>query len=565
MHTKQVHYRFKKAVLLSVFLCAGIISLRAQVKFGNNPGTINANSVLELEATNKGLLLPRVALTSLTAAAPLSAHVAGMVVYNTATAGTAPNNVIPGYYYNNGSNWLRLATMGDVVLAQAALSSPSSPAGIAVGQMLYNTNASSGLPVGPVYWDGTQWQPVAGNDWKTTGNAGTTGANFLGTTDSRSLRIRTNNVERMVVDSMGRVQLGTSTATIVASATSGSTTAQQLAKLTVANGDADINGLTIGRGAGQKVDNTALGKLSLFNNTTGSRNVAIGTQTLSNVTTGSRNVAVGTVTLNALIDGSFNTGLGDDVLFSATTGNGNTSVGRTSLYKLTNGSDNIAIGSGAGYNQTQGSKNILIGVNANATSLTGSNQMNIGNLIFGTGVNSATGAGQLMVGTATVPTGGTNSKLIINNGTTAGALQIIDGTQGEGKVLKSDANGVATWVASATATSILSYAEAYPATMTIPNPYYNVTPTFSVSIPGIYKIRLDITIPTNVIVVVDNVSTSGSSLVRNSTGATGRIYQDILVFLTAGTHQIKSYCDGCAGAGGTVTGYKSISITGPVN
>ena len=37
------------------------------------------------------------------------------------------------------------------------------------------------------------------------------------------------------------------------------------------------------------------------------------------------------------------------------------------------------------------------------------------------------------------------AKLEINNGTTAGAVKIVDGTQGAGKVLTSDANGLATW------------------------------------------------------------------------------------------------------------------------
>lgn len=37
------------------------------------------------------------------------------------------------------------------------------------------------------------------------------------------------------------------------------------------------------------------------------------------------------------------------------------------------------------------------------------------------------------------------TKLDVNNGTTPGALKITDGTQGEGKVLTSDANGVGTW------------------------------------------------------------------------------------------------------------------------
>ena len=53
--------------------------------------------------------------------------------------------------------------------------------------------------------------------------------------------------------------------------------------------------------------------------------------------------------------------------------------------------------------------------------------------------------GKVLVGTTTVPTGGTNSKLIIDNGTTNGAVQIKDGTEGAGKVLTSDANGVGTW------------------------------------------------------------------------------------------------------------------------
>jgi len=58
---------------------------------------------------------------------------------------------------------------------------------------------------------------------------------------------------------------------------------------------------------------------------------------------------------------------------------------------------------------------------------------------------NVTGMGKVMVGTNTVPTGGTNSKVIVDNGTTNGAIQIKDGTEADGKVLTSDANGVATW------------------------------------------------------------------------------------------------------------------------
>jgi hypothetical protein len=50
------------------------------------------------------------------------------------------------------------------------------------------------------------------------------------------------------------------------------------------------------------------------------------------------------------------------------------------------------------------------------------------------------GAGNMGVGTPN-PT----AKLEVNNGSTAGAIKIVDGTQGNGKILVSDANGLATW------------------------------------------------------------------------------------------------------------------------
>ncbi len=80
-------------------------------KIGNTPSTTNANAILELESTNKGLLLPRIALTATSAFAPLTAHTAGMKIYNTATAvsATPSESVSPGEYVNDGTKWVRLA------------------------------------------------------------------------------------------------------------------------------------------------------------------------------------------------------------------------------------------------------------------------------------------------------------------------------------------------------------------------------------------------------------------------------------------------------------------------
>jgi hypothetical protein len=79
-----------------------------QIKIGKNSRVLNPNAIFEMDIDTMGMLLPRVALTATNSFLPLKAHVAGMVVYNTATAGTAPNNVTPGFYYNDGINWIKL-------------------------------------------------------------------------------------------------------------------------------------------------------------------------------------------------------------------------------------------------------------------------------------------------------------------------------------------------------------------------------------------------------------------------------------------------------------------------
>ena len=100
-----------KKIFLTLALAAGLVAT-AQVKIGANVTSVNANSILDLEATNKGLLFPRVALTGTTNTSPLTAHVAGMTVYNIATAG----DVTPGMYTNSGSAWVSLSVNPNAAL-----------------------------------------------------------------------------------------------------------------------------------------------------------------------------------------------------------------------------------------------------------------------------------------------------------------------------------------------------------------------------------------------------------------------------------------------------------------
>lgn len=70
----------------------------------------NSSAGIDVDFTDKGVLLPRVALASTTDASTISSPATSLLVYNTATAGTSPTNVVPGYYYNAGTsgspNWV---------------------------------------------------------------------------------------------------------------------------------------------------------------------------------------------------------------------------------------------------------------------------------------------------------------------------------------------------------------------------------------------------------------------------------------------------------------------------
>ncbi|MCG2611193.1 hypothetical protein LZZ90_06710 [Flavobacterium sp. SM15] len=91
-----------RKLLLLLFYC----SLNAQVGIGTS--SPDNDAMLEVLSSDKGILLPRVKLEDLSLSTPLTAHVSGMIVYNTAYNGTNLNTVFPGLYYNDGQRWVRL-------------------------------------------------------------------------------------------------------------------------------------------------------------------------------------------------------------------------------------------------------------------------------------------------------------------------------------------------------------------------------------------------------------------------------------------------------------------------
>ena len=70
-----------KKLLLSLFAVLALATGNAQ-NVGVGTSTPNASAALDVTATNKGLLPPRVALTSTTDATTIASPAAGLLVYN---------------------------------------------------------------------------------------------------------------------------------------------------------------------------------------------------------------------------------------------------------------------------------------------------------------------------------------------------------------------------------------------------------------------------------------------------------------------------------------------------
>lgn len=126
-------------------------SVNAQVGIG----TTTPNGALEVTSSTDGMLIPRISLTA-TNVATIATPTISELVYNTNTT-VGVNGVSPGFYYWDGTNWIRLLN-----------------------------NQASG--------------------WNINGNSDTVmGTNFLGTTNAQGVDIRTNNTNRFRIPNANQV------------------------------------------------------------------------------------------------------------------------------------------------------------------------------------------------------------------------------------------------------------------------------------------------------------------------------------------------------------------------
>lgn len=240
----------------------------AQVGIGT--ASPNASAMLDVTATNSGLLIPRIALLSNTDVVTIPSPAISLLVYN---SGFAPN----GYYYWNGAIWVQLTT------------------------------------------------PT--NSWQLTGNAGTNAAtNFLGTTDDVDLVFRRFNTRAGFIGnpntSTGNKNTSFGANSLNAAGTGIRNTAigtnvmpiNTTGQLNVSIGDqsmfSNLGGST----------NTAIGVGALYSNSTGNSNVALGRNALTSANA-SNNTALGFGALRQNASGNYNVAIGNQAGYNETGSN----------------------------------------------------------------------------------------------------------------------------------------------------------------------------------------------------------------------------------------------------
>ncbi|MEO5571927.1 MAG: tail fiber domain-containing protein [Bacteroidia bacterium] len=267
----------------------------------------------------------------------------------------------------------------------------------------------------------------AHSQWSLTGNAGTnTTTNFIGTTDKKALKIRTNNAVRMTINSSGKVGIGITAPVFKLDVKGGSINTDSVYRIggnTVLSVKGLFNtfiGISSGVSNTSGSSNTAAGVAALANNTIGLANTANGMYALFSNTSGNDNTATGRRALYNNTTGISNTAIGVEALYSNTTGNYNTANGYFALYNTTTGFNNTAIGVEALYSNSSGNENTANGYKALYSNTDGYYNTAVGNfaLYLNTGSgNTAYGRSALASNTTGTNNTGTGLQALYFNTT----------------------------------------------------------------------------------------------------------------------------------------------------
>lgn len=181
---------FIQSLLLPSFIMLSASGL-AQVGIGTS--NVNPSARLQVEATDKGFLPPRVALQGTNDAQltnPSSPRITspatGLLVYNTATAGSGVTAVTPGFYYYDGAKWQRIINQQPDATVSFNTADPNTgsptftPANDAAStNFIYVSSVNNSQWT----WNGTAYvtyTPPASTPWMLSGGTNDAGSNKTG-------------------------------------------------------------------------------------------------------------------------------------------------------------------------------------------------------------------------------------------------------------------------------------------------------------------------------------------------------------------------------------------------
>ncbi|UKB86155.1 tail fiber domain-containing protein [Chryseobacterium sp. MEBOG06] len=304
----------KKCTLLLLFL---FFENNFQAQVGINTTTPNASSVLDLVGSNKGLLIPRIALTGSSDTSTVPSPANSLMIYNSAAA----NGVVPGYYYwsTNAGRWAKV--LDDLT-------------------------------------------PIIMTGWSLTGNSGmVNGINFIGTSDNVDVIFKRNNIVSGVLNTTNTI-FGVNSLT--ANTIGLNNTAVGVNNL-ISNTTGSMNtaiGSEVLSSNKSGIQNTGYGYRALYSNLDGNNNVANGYFSLYAAKSTISNVGIGASSLRELISGDENVGVGGDTYRMLPGGRGNTAIGGSAGYSLnTVNNYNTFIGFRAAAGLVSGKSNTIIGAN----------------------------------------------------------------------------------------------------------------------------------------------------------------------------------------------------------
>ncbi|UTW61480.1 hypothetical protein KFE98_15895 [bacterium SCSIO 12741] len=437
-----------KGLCLAGMILMGAESAQAQwVVIDENGGSPDASSALDIRATDKGVLIPRLTTTQMTS---ISSPATGLMIYNSDSS---------AFYFYSGSGWVGIRNGSDTL---AVIQNPTGANKVEIDnstirfeqggneKMRVHSNGNVGVgttnPGSPIHVESAA--PVNANTGQIQISESGSDNMTLGRTTSYGY-VQSHNLEPLALNPLGnnvgigttatdsaltvnggihaeyiRLTGGASDGRVLTSSSNGTATwstpavtslgdTTQIAdqdnntKVVTDLGGANDNQVRIYNSGTQYFSFKAGGRFEMLNSGTSvfigesagasddlssNANTLVGYKAGANLSTGAQNTMVG-ANSGSSATGNNNSALGYNSLASLTSGTNNTALGWGSMQSLTDGTQNTAIGYSTLQGNSSGDRNVVAGYQS-GSAFTGNNGVGIGAQALQTG----SGANNVAIG-----------------------------------------------------------------------------------------------------------------------------------------------------------------------